>query len=58
MVVPALGWITVTSHTLAILTMMGGLHRASPLMVQSGAALFTLAILTTGAHHIRLMLVK
>lgn len=58
MVVPALGWITAASHTLGLLAMMGGLHRANPLMVQSGAALFALAILATGVHHIRLMLVK
>ena len=58
MVVPALGWITMATHTIGLLAMMGGLHRASPTMVQGGAAMFTLAILTTGVHHLRLMLVK
>ena len=58
MVVPALGWVTLASHTIGLLAMMGGLHRASPVMVQSGAALFMLAIATTGVHHLRLMMVK
>ena len=58
MVVPALGWVTMATHTTGLLIMMGGLHRASPLMVQSGAALFTAAVLATAIHHLRLMLVK
>jgi len=58
MVVPALGWATLATHTLGLLAMMGGLHRASPVMVQAGAALFTLAILITGLHHLRLMMVR
>jgi hypothetical protein len=58
MMVPALGWITVVSHTTGLLTMMGGLHRASPLMVQCGAALFAAAVLATAIHHLRLLLVK
>jgi hypothetical protein len=58
MVVPVLAWITLVAHTSGMLAMMGGLHRSSPAMVQGGAALFTLAILTTGVHHLRLMTVK
>ena len=52
MVVPALGWVTLATHTLGLLAMMGGLHRSSPAMVQTGAALFTLdaasGVLTSG----------
>lgn len=58
MMVPALGWITLVTHTAGLLTMMGGLHRASPLLVQSGAALLTAAVLATSIHHLRLLLVK
>ncbi|MDH4348082.1 MAG: NnrS family protein [Gemmatimonadota bacterium] len=58
MVVPALGWFTLASHTAGLFTLMGGLHRASPVMVQCGAALFTAAVLATAIHHLRLVVVK
>lgn len=57
MVQPAFGWATLLLHSAGILAMTGGLHRSQPMLVQIGAGLFCAAVLATGSHHLRLLLV-
>jgi len=57
MVVPALGWVTVALHTTGLGLLIIGLVTANQPLVRGGALLFLGSILTTAAHHLRLMLV-
>jgi hypothetical protein len=57
MVVPALGWVTAALHTSGIGLLILGLVTTNQPLVRGGALLFLGSILTTAAHHLRLMLV-
>lgn len=57
MLLPVLGWTTVTAHTLALVLLTTGLVVSNPGIVRTGALLLLAAILATAIHHLRLMLV-
>ena len=52
-----LGWTAVAGGSLGIVALVTGLLAANVTTTRAGAMLFTLAIVTTAIHHLRMMLI-
>ncbi len=57
MLKPALGWVTVLLHGAGITVLTGGLLLSNGSLARTGAVLVLAGLLTTTAHHARLLLV-